>query len=76
MLFFADNDEMGILFSRKKDKDAEESSEVEYDYFKEDIRRRIATYLNKKNNLENRIVALRKIGIFVMTCKAKLYVSI
>ena len=62
---------MGLIFSKKAASSGDDDSGVFHDLHSEDMKTRIDTYTNRSNALENRVVALRKIGLFAFTGKRK-----
>ena len=58
---------MGFIFSKKASSSSDNDSELYQDLHSEDMKTRIDIYMNRSNTLENRLVALRKIGLFTFT---------
>ena len=59
---------MGLIFSKKKETTTgDNESKTFQDLHTEDMKTRLAIYTNRSNSLENRLVALRKIGFFAFT---------
>ena len=58
---------MGFIFSKKASSGSDNDSELYQDLHSEDMKTRIDVYTNRSNALENRLLALRKIGLFTFT---------
>ena len=67
MTWEENNCEMGFIFSKKASSGSDNDSELYQDLHSEDMKTRIDIYTNRSNALENRLVALRKIGLFTFT---------
>ena len=58
---------MGFIFSKKATNDGDKGSEAFVDLHSEDVIARREIYTNRSNALEQRLVALRKIGLYGYT---------